>query len=145
MDIKLKALYRNCALFSFGEIKNNIIATFALLILSAVIFAVCVIVYNPIYVAVMIGLLMVLIVPSTVQYIITFYIYDDMIGILDESRKVDNDDTKRKAKTVIEKTEAEELSEVVSDSDDEYIFHNGRMLKRSEVEKHLNNNMLEDE
>ena len=145
MDIKLKALYRNCALFSFGEIKNNIIATFALLILSAVIFAVCVIVYNPIYVAVMIGLLMVLIVPSTVQYIITFYIYDDMIGILDESRKVDDDDTKQKAKTVIEKTEAEELSEVVSDSDDEYIFHNGRMLKRSEVEKHLNNNMLEDE
>ena len=145
MDIKLKDLYRNCALFSFGELKNNILVTIALLILSAVIFALSVIVFNPIYTAVMIGLFSLLIVPSTLQYIITFYVYDGMIDILDASRKRDTDNEKKKTRTVIEKNEAEEISNALSGSDDEYIFHNGRMSKRSEVEKQLNNDMLEDE
>ena len=142
IDIKLRPLYRNCLLFSFGELKNNFLATIALLIFSAVIFAAIVIFFNPVYVAVMLMLLSLLIIPSTVQYIITFYVYDGMINILDESRKdkkQEKPDENKNKKTVIEKSEAEELSEVVSDTKDEYIFHNGRMIKRSEVEKQLNN------
>ncbi len=140
MDISLKDTYRNCALFSFGELKNNILATVALAILAAVIFTVAYIVNEPITVLVILGVLQLFLIPSTVQYIITFYVYDDMIGILDESRRAvkdDEDEASKPEQPMLEREEARDIDRLAHDSKDEYIFYNGRMIKRSEVEKML--------
>lgn len=144
MELRLKALYRNCALFSFGEIKNNALATFALMIFGAVVFTTVIVFFNALYSAIMAALLSIFIIPSTVQYIITFYVYDDMVSILDESRKPELEEKPKPLNTVIEKSEAKEISEILTDAKDEYIFHNGRMLKRSDVEKQLNDNMSDE-
>lgn len=142
MDIPLRDLYRNCVLFSFGELKNNILTTFALVIFGSVIFTILYIINNPIVVLLVLALLQLFIIPSTVQFIITFYTYDDMIAILDETKRTKkDDDTEKKPEKapVIDKSEAEDISKAASDSKDEYIFYNGRMIKRSEVEKLLDN------
>lgn len=141
MDIGLKDIYRNCALFSFGELKNNLFATFALLIFSAVLFTVAVFLYNPIVLLVVGAILTAVVIPSTVQYIITFYVYDDMVAILDESAKDRHQEEEAKPKQpVIDKEEAEEISRLVPEGDDEYVFHNGRMIKRSLLEELYKNN-----
>ena len=142
MDIPMKDIYRNCLLFSFGELKNNLMATAALLILGAVIFTIAYIINNMLVILVILGALQIFVIPSTVQYIITFYVYDDMVGILDETRRNRRDDEdeeeKASAKPVLNKEEAEDISRILPDEDkDEYIFYNGRMIKRSEIEKFL--------
>ena len=144
IDIKLRSLYRNCVLFSFGELKNNFLATIALIIFSAVIFAILLVFYHPIYLLVMTALLSLLIIPSTVQYIITFYVYDGMVNILDESRKDKAKNETKQIQPVIEQSEADELAQAVQDTKDEYIFHNGRMIKRSDVERQLFKNNNDD-
>lgn len=145
MDISLKDTYRNCFFFSFGEIKNNLKATAALVILSAVVFSISYII-NDMWVV--LGLLVVLeafVLPSTVQFIITFYVYDDMLARLDETRqtqKNDQDsDTDKPEQPILNREEAEEISELASNAKDEYIFYNGRMIQRSAVEKILENDM----
>lgn len=142
MDIPRRSLYRNCALFSFGELKNNLLATAAMLIFGALIFTICYIINDMWVVLLILAIFQIFIIPSTVQYMITFYVYDDMVGILDETqrrKKADDDgetQTEEKAPS-IDKSEAEDISNMVPESKDEYIFYNGRMIKRSEVEKML--------
>lgn len=150
MDIGLKNIYRNCALFSFGELKNNIFATTALLILGAVIFTACVIINNPVGVLVLLAVLEMFFIPATVQYIITFYIYDSMVEILDDSKKISDEENEINEKNFVsarqsvDLEEAEEISRLLPESKDEYIFHNGKMVKRSEVEKKLNDKLDDD-
>jgi len=137
MDINLKQIYRNCMLFSFGELKNNFMATFALLVYFTVIFAVAVIV-NKLYLIVIIcGAIAALTAPSTIQFIITFYLYDAMTDILDESKKNDIETVEAPKTPQIQKDEAEEIARLTADSKDEYIFYNGKMVKRSAVQERL--------
>lgn len=136
MDIKLSEIYRNCALFSFGELKNNLLTTFALLIFSAVLFTLAIFLYDPIVLLVLGAILIATVIPSTVQYIITFYVYDDMVAILDNSAKKESNEGKDSdGSIVVDREEAEKISQLVPDGDDEYVFHNGRMIKRSLLEE----------
>lgn len=144
INISMKNIYKNCMLFSFGELKNNFMATFALLVLGAVIFTVAVILNKLILILIVCGIITAFIVPSTVQFIITFYVYDSMVEILDESKKNDDEPEKANVKQHIEKEEAEEISRLAADSSDEYIFYNGKMVKRSAVEESLNENLDDD-
>ncbi|MBQ1517981.1 MAG: hypothetical protein IIZ46_07255 [Clostridia bacterium] len=144
IDISLKNIYRNCALFSFGELKNNLLATLALIFFAAVIFTVTIFFKNPLFIILSVLVLSVFIIPSTIQYILTFYVYDSMINILDESRKNDNknenEEIPRNSAVKVSSDEAEQISEAIDDDkNDEYIFHNGRMIKRSAVLSQLNN------
>ena len=144
MKLDLKTIYRNCMLFSFGELKNNLMATFALLVFGAVILTAAVIVNNLLWILIICGIITALLAPSTVQFIITFYVYDAMIDILDESKKNEEETAAEHKKIHIEKDEAEKISKLASDSKDEYIFYNGKMVKRSAVEESLNENLDDD-
>lgn len=138
LDIKLKDIYRNCMLFSFGELKNNILATIALLIFAAVNFTICVIFSTPVWLIVVGVLMTALIIPSTVEYIIVFYTYDSMLAMLDvNTKKERQEQTDAPAKPPINREEAENISRLAPDSKDEYVFHNGKMIKRSLVEEQL--------
>lgn len=144
MNINMKNIYRNCMLFSFGELKNNFMATFALAVLGAVIFTIAVILNKLLLILIICGIITAFIVPSTVQFIITFYVYDSMVEILDDSKKNDDETEKNAVKQHIKKEEAEEISKLASDSTDEYIFYNGKMVKRSAVEESLNEKLDDD-
>ena len=144
MNINMKNIYRNCMLFSFGELKNNFMATFALAVLGAVIFTIAVILNKLLLILIICGIITAFIVPSTVQFIITFYVYDSMVEILDDSKKSDDEPQSEHTKQRINKEEAEEISRLAADSKDEYIFYNGKMVKRSAVEESLNEKLDDD-
>ncbi len=141
MDISMRDTYRNCVLFSFGELKNNILATAGLLILGIIIFAVVYIINNEIAAAVIITIFQAFVIPSTAQYIITFYVYDDMVSILDASKREKRSESenleaeKRPSTVVINEEDSEALEQLAEESRDEFIFYNGKMIRRSELEK----------
>lgn len=146
MDIKLKDLYRNCMLFSFGELKNNLFTTLALIFFAAVVFTLLVFFKNPVLVIAIGGLLIMLIIPSTVQYIITFYVYDSMVAILDENKKKEEKEKAENpvARVNVNKDEAKEISRLAPEGKDEYIFHNGKMIKRSLIEQQVSEKIEDD-
>lgn len=137
VDIRVKDILRNCALFSFGELKNNVFVTLGLIIMAAVMYTLFILLYDPIVFLIVSIILIALILPATFQYIITFYVYDDMVAILDvsakEKKKEKNESVPKKP--VVNKEEAEEISRLIPEGNDEYVFHNGRMIKRSVLEE----------
>ena len=144
MDISLKSTYRNCILFSFGELKNNAVATFGLLILGGIVFSVVYIINNSMVSIVFIVVMQIFFLPSTFQYILTFYLYDDMVAMLDETKhtiKNDEEDQENKDSPSlnIDAEDAGILEKIYEESSDEFIYYNGRMIRRSEVEKLIEN------
>ncbi len=138
VELSIKNIYRNCLLFAFGELKNNLFATGALFILSAVVFGLVMVFFNPTALILLSVLLISLFLPSAVQYIITFFVYDSMVSVLDVNAKKDADEEEPKQKKpALSDEEAQELSGLVRSTEDEYIYYNGRMIRRTDVEKLL--------
>lgn len=138
-DLKLKDIYKNCALMAFGEIKNNFFVTlglFLLFIVGATFFLV-----SPTAVVKLIVIIAfcVLIVPSTASYIMNFYVYKDMELVI-SGGEAKSDDIKRKINAKsneLKKNEEveEELDFTSLDLDEnkdgeEYLYFNGKMIKR---------------
>ncbi len=139
LELSIKNIYRNCLLFAFGEMKNNLCVTGALFVLSAVVFALVMLFFNPLALVIISALLIALFLPSAVQYIITFFVYDSMVAVLDVSaKKGGTEKEKEPQKPTLSDEEAQELSRLALTTEDEYIYYNGRMIKRSDVEKMIN-------
>lgn len=149
-DISMKNIYKNSFLMSFGELKHNIIAVFGLVLL----FAICttvVICCSASAVAIMIAtiFLVLFIIPSVAAFIINSAVYKRMyVMIVDnsaQSRNVDKKmsekrselaDRKNKNKPVTPDIEELKKLEIDESADmEEYIYFNGRMMKRKTVLK----------
>lgn len=144
-DLKMKSIYKNSLLMSFGEIKNNLIATFGLFLLIVVCTSVLVCCGgNALAITIVTVVLLFLFIPSVAAFIINSAIYEKMyVMIIDreaQSRAVDKrladkrgelaDLKKKPSKQEID----EELKRLDIDSSadgDEYIYYNGKMVKRS--------------
>jgi uncharacterized membrane protein YesL len=139
-DIPLRYLYKNCFLMSFGEFKNNLFATLAIAVVLAICFTVTAFLPSvPVLVSVL-ALLWALLVPATFTYSYVFFIYDGMVNII-ESKSSDipagNKEVKAADKPVYH-MEEDDFSDIdisqLKDTDD-YIYHNGRMVKQSALLK----------
>lgn len=142
-DLKLKPTFKNSFLMSFGEIKNNVCALIAMVIVIAISFT-FVAFFTEVWLVVAITLaLLALIVPACCQFVVSFYVYDDMYdSIADRSTKaksiddaiVDAKNKKNNANQTVK--EQEDYSDVdistLKDTDD-YIFYKGKMIKQSEL------------
>ncbi len=137
-DLKLKNIYKNCALMAFGEIKNNFFVTlglFLLFIVGATFFLAAPSALFKLIVIIAFG---VLIVPSTASYIMNFYVYKDMELIISNG-DIKSDEIKRKIEAKKNGIKKEELEEKLDFSaldldekkdGDEYLYFNGKMIKR---------------
>lgn len=135
-DLSLKNIYKNSALLSFGEIKNNFFATLGLFLLF--IFCATVFFTSPnATVLIIVTLIMsVLIAPSVASYIMNFYVYKDMESII-----MDNDSKAAQLRKQIAEKEAERNKEEEkpdfsaldldeSKDPEEYLYFNGKMIRR---------------
>ena len=135
-DLSLKNIYKNSALMAFGEIKNNFFSTvglFVLFLAGATLFLVAqggaarlavLIIYS------------VLIVPASASYIMNFYVYKDMELVISGGQGR-ADEIKKK---IAEKENADNKAEEALDfsaldlderkDGDEYLYFNGKMIKR---------------
>ncbi|MEE0913864.1 MAG: DUF624 domain-containing protein [Ruminococcus sp.] len=143
-DLSMKNIYKNSALMTFGEFKHNLVATlglFALLLVCATVLMCCVV---PIAVLIATIVLVFLFLPSISSFIINSAVYKPMYNMIvgkDEKskeidRKMENrrnglfiDDIEEEKPNIAQGFENVKVDE--NDDADEYIYHNGRMIKRS--------------
>lgn len=143
-DLPLRYLYKNCLLMSFGEFKNNIFATIA----SAVVFGICftmvAFIRSATLLAIMVSALWALLIPASVTFMIVFFIYDGMTNIMRNKDDISNELSDAIKKGIKEQEEQmaarhpqpekDDFSDIDISSlkdTDEYIFHNGKMVKQS--------------
>ncbi len=152
-DLKLKDVYKNSALMTFGEIKANFIAGagvvvyLAVLSLPIMIFILLSFVWGSavsgyatfIYIA----LAMLLLVPAGVSAIITACIYPDMKRVItgEAKRNIEAIRKEDEEEKITEESKAPEFSDIdmeaLNKSSGEYVFYNGKMIKKSVIMEEL--------
>lgn len=140
-DLPLRFVYKNSLLMSFGEFKNNLFATIALAVIFGICFTVTAFLGSETALLIVLAALWVLWFPATCTFMVVFFIYDGMVAIIrnkeDISRElsdsIDKSLEQRSNRQTVQPTE-EDFSDIdiasLKDTDD-YIFHNGRMVKQS--------------
>ena len=154
-DLPLKYVYKNAFLMSFGEIKNNFFATIALAVFSGIVFTAIAICDSPISLTIVICLLWALLVPAVFTYLYVFYVYDGMVNIINSKEekvveinsKIDSKLSKNKEEKSAPKPQEEDFSDIdiasLKDTDD-YIYHNGKMVKQSAILRMIKEREQED-
>lgn len=143
-DISMKNIYKNSALMTFGEFKHNIIATLGLFVLFLICATVLMCCYVPIAVIIATIILALFLVPSVMSFIINSSVYKPMyktiVGGNEKSKEIDKKIENRKNgifddnEETSQKNIAEGLLNIEVDENadgDEYIYYNGKMVKRS--------------
>lgn len=137
-DLSLKNIYKNSALMAFGEIKNNFFASVGLFILFLVEATVFLLAPDATMKMVVIILFAVLFVPSIASYIMNFYVFKDMETVISNG-EIKSEEIKRKIaekENENKKQDEEEIYDFSSlDLDErkdgeEYLYFNGKMIKR---------------
>ena len=150
-DMSLKTIYKNSALMSFGEFKNNLFATFGVAVF--VLFSLTILFFtgnvnNAWLLIIVTAVIALLLAPSIVSFIINSAVYNGMYSIITEkdrkTRQIDKKIENRKKGQFFDynleeqENPAEEFLSLDIDENmdaDEYIFFNGKMVKRSVILK----------
>lgn len=139
-DISMKNIYKNSALMTFGELKHNLFATFGLLVLSLFFLTILFCSGNEIAVIIVTIILSVFFAPSLISFITNYAVYSrmySMITCIDKNTKeIDKkiEDTKNGRRNLNTDDDIDDFSDIEIDENldgDEYIFYNGKMIKRS--------------
>ena len=135
-DLSLRNIYKNSALMSFGEIKNNFFVTIGLFLTFLMTATFYIVIPDLLVRNIVVLAFIAVFVPSTVFFVINFYCFKDMAtmisstgaedaGIRDENKKPEDD----------EPLDFSALDLDERKDDDEYLFFNGKMMKRKTLRK----------
>lgn len=143
-DISMKSIYKNSALMAFGELKHNIIATFGILMLFLFCATILMCCQIPAAIIIATVILAFLFVPSVMSFIINSAVYKRMYSMIvskdDRSKEIDRKMENRKKGQFYDEEEPKkanvadgftDLSVDENGDGDEYIYYNGKMVKRS--------------
>ncbi len=144
-DISMKNIYKNSALMSLGELKHNLLATFGIIILALICATVLFCCQNVIALIIATVALALLIVPSFMSFIINSAIYKNMFSMIatkdERSQVIDKKMENRRNGQFIDNFETDKKPSVAQDfsgveidetkDGNEYIYYNGKMIKRS--------------
>lgn len=147
-DISIKDTYKNCALMSFGEIKNNFLAAIGVFLLGIFCLSFLIVSGTAIWVVVLTILFVVCLIPASMSFIINYAEYKDMMNLLvskeQKKQELEKEILYKKNPNLKKQEEARKFQEDFSDLEidetkdgDEYIFHNGKMVKRSVLIKQM--------
>ena len=140
-DLPLRYVYKNSFLMSFGEFKNNFFATLALAVVLGICFTITAFARSETVLFIMLVVMWAVFVPATCTFMVVFFIYDGMIKIIRDKDDLSKELSKSIDKSLAERQKSndsadreEDFSDIdiasLNDTDD-YIFHNGRMVKQS--------------
>lgn len=140
-DLTLRYIYKNSFLMSFGEFKNNFFATLALAVVLGICFTVTIFAQTQTVLMIILAVMWAVLIPATCTFMIVFFIYDGMTNIIRDKEELSRELTESIDKQIAERKKElnpaqaeEDFSDIdvstLKDTDD-YIFHNGRMVKQS--------------
>lgn len=147
-DLKLKDVYKNSALMTFGEIKNNFFATICVAALLSIVFFPIIVLFNLagtipvdlveiliyVYFLVVLGLL----IPAPCSMIISYFLYpnmraiiagDTIVGENENAPAPDIKDVGQELKNDSSDSQVD-IESLLSGDEEEYIFYKGKMIKR---------------
>lgn len=135
-DLSIKNVFKNSALMAIGELRVNFVSLFSLAILTAIcatplLFGIG----NAVAVVIITAVMLVLVYPASFSLVSNFFIQENMMmmitGKADQIH--DRKSTEEKLAQLRNETK-DDFSDVdvekVKKSRDDYIFHNGKMIKR---------------
>ena len=138
-DLSLKNIYKNSALMALGELKVNFVTLFSVLIFTAIcatplIFSAG----NAVAVIVITAVMLIAVYPASYSLITGFFIQDTMMMMVtgrgDEVHDIKSTEEKLAKLRNETKDDLENIDiEKVKNSREEYIFHNGKMIKRTTI------------
>ncbi len=144
-DLKLRDIFKNSALMTFGEIKQNFFITFACVLFLAVVLMPALFILHlsnvmsseivSVLLFSYLGLVFATIIPASCSFFVSYYLYPNMRSVIAGEREADpEEEANTSTKFISEqiRTSADEDLDALCQGDpDEYIFYNGKMLKRS--------------
>ena len=157
-DLKLKDIFKNSALMTFGELKYNFFATLSILAYLAVVLMPIIVIFysSSVFPAIIVKALLVvygalslaLLIPTPCAMMISNYLYPRMLSVIadDDSSVEAKKSSAHKVKSVIESVVSDDseidIDELRKGDGEEYIFYQGKMIKRKtlieEMEAHNN-------
>lgn len=153
-DLKLKDVYKNSVLMTFGEIKANLFSTvgifayLAVLSLPVMLFMLMSYVWGDVVSVIVIfayiALAILLMVPSGVSSIISACLYPDMKRVISgeakanlEAIRKEDEEEKLREKADTEPDFSDIDKDMLMKSTGEYVFYNGKMIKKSLIIEEL--------
>lgn len=140
VDLKLRHIYKNAALMALWELPANLLALLGLVVLTAVVSTFFMLTGNYTANLIIAGVLLVLVLPAFVSAIINFFVYPKIQAVLVEGEKRAAKDKQEKEPAALEEElgdpALEEVLREKAKGSEEYVFHNGRMIKRSLLEEY---------
>lgn len=142
-DISMKNIYKNSALMTFGELKYNIIATLGLVLLTLLCATVLLCCKNTVVLIIVTIIIAFLLLPSLITFVIYSSVYKPMYTMIVDkdarSLSIDSKIVNRRNGQLFDDESKEPVIdqnliklEIDENADgDEYIFYNGKMMKRS--------------
>lgn len=141
-DLSVKDIYKNCALMSFGELKNNFLALIGVVLLGVFCLSFLLFSGTALWVIILTIVFIYLLIPAVMSFIINYAVYKDMMTLLlskeDKKKELEKEILYKKNPNLKKQEEAQKFNEDFADIEidetangDEYIFHNGKMIKRS--------------
>jgi uncharacterized membrane protein YesL len=150
-ELPVKDIYKNSALMAIGELKTNFATFFALMILTAICGTpVLLSGASPVLIIIMTAIMLGLFYPASYTYVSSYFIRGNMMMLL--TGKGDELHPTKSAEERLKKLRQENEDELqgldiekVRKSKEEYIFHNGKMMKRAVVLNMLEERIAEND
>lgn len=134
--LRMGTIYKNSALMSFGEFKNNLLATLGLFLLFLFVASIYLAIPDLLIRNIAGAVMLAVFVPATASYIINFYVFKNMAKMVSESGA-----SSAGIKEEVKKDKEDEVldfSELDLDPNkdmEEYLFFGGKMVKRGALIK----------
>lgn len=150
-ELKIRSVYKNSALSTFGELKGNFMATLCIIIYLLVLCLPFIVISYlasvlpaPVVIAMLTAyviLAVVFLLPAPCSMIISHYRYKDMLRIIAGVKQESEETTEERADKVKEEVKEEladgneDIEKLLNGNDDDYVFYKGKMIKRGLLRK----------
>lgn len=150
-DLKLKDVYKNSLLMTFGELKSNFIAALCIVAFLAVLSIPLAFFFNLtsvwgektslIVIYSYLAFIFALIIPTAVSSVVTAALYPDLKRVISGEAKANIEAIRKEDEEIEAQKKDPNYSKIDVDalkkSDGDYVFYNGRMIKKSTLMKEL--------
>ncbi len=147
-DMSMKDIYKNCFLMSFGELKSNFLASIGVFLLAIFCLSFLIFSGTSLWVIILTLIFVAFLIPGVTSFIINYAEYKGMMSLLvakeEKKAELEKEILYKKNPALKKQEEAkkfrDDFGDVVIDESangDEYVFHNGKMVKRSVLIRQL--------
>lgn len=141
VELKFIEILKNSVVLALGGFVNNLKTTLSLMFVFSVIFTLIQFTGNIILGLIITGILLIVILPLFCIYIVTFNSYKtvEKFVIKPYAEEHAEETRQQEREEAVSELDEDELRKLADGNPDEFVFLNGRMLKRSAIQNMLNN------